>query len=161
MTASTGAPAGTISQMRFGLCKRLTNSSNVPATAIFLPLNFSTDAFRFAASISKPTTGNPWLSMFRARFCPITPKPIIPMVYFMVYLLFFKFTFFPFQTPLKAEKPPSMGTTMPVTNEEAGEISQTMVLIKSCGSPKRPAGVCAKICFPRSVSSPVFSSISK
>jgi len=44
-------------------------------------------------------------------------------------------------TPLKAEKLPSMGMTVPVTNLEAGDNNQNMAPSKSCGSPKRPINV--------------------
>jgi hypothetical protein len=44
-------------------------------------------------------------------------------------------------TPLNAEKPPSMGSTMPETNADAGVSSHKTAPSKSSGSPKRPAGV--------------------
>lgn len=47
----------------------------------------------------------------------------------------------PPHTPLKAEKPPSTGTTTPVTNAEAGESSHIIVPSKSSAVPKRPIGV--------------------
>src|SRR3989442_630481 len=57
-------------------------------------------------------------------------------------------------TPLKDEKPPSTGTTMPVTKAEAGLTSQSSVPTKSSGAPKRPAGVWLMIACPRGVSFP-------
>ena len=44
-------------------------------------------------------------------------------------------------TPPNAEKPPSTGTTTPVTKADAGDNNHSTVPIKSCGSPKRPIGV--------------------
>src|SRR5437588_12918358 len=57
-----------------------TNSSGVPAELIFLfgptcAIAFSTKA----GSRSHTTTAKPWLSMFIARFEPITPTPAIPI----------------------------------------------------------------------------------
>src|SRR5215203_1507478 len=51
-------------------------------------------------------------------------------------------------TPLKAEKPPSTGTTIPLTKAEAGLQSQIRVPPNSSGFPKRPAGVCSMIVCP-------------
>jgi hypothetical protein len=44
-------------------------------------------------------------------------------------------------TPLNAEKPPSTGTTIPVTNADAGLTSHNSVPTKSSGAPKRAIGV--------------------
>ncbi len=44
-------------------------------------------------------------------------------------------------TPLKALKPPSTGTTTPLTKFAPGPQSQSKVLSSSSGLPKRPAGV--------------------
>jgi len=46
-----------------------------------------------------------------------------------------------YHTPLNAEKPPSMGSTMPETKEDAGLSSHNTAPSRSSGSPKRPAGV--------------------
>jgi len=46
------------------------------------------------------------------------------------------------QTPLNAEKPPSMGITTPVTNADAGDSSQSTAPVRSSGWPNRPMGVC-------------------
>ena len=43
-------------------------------------------------------------------------------------------------TPLNALKPPSTGTTTPVTNSDAGDSSQMAVPANSSGSPKRRVG---------------------
>src|SRR5512141_2261234 len=48
-------------------------------------------------------------------------------------------------TPLNAEKPPSTGTTIPVTSAEAGETSHSTVPSRSSGFWKRRMGVCAMI----------------
>jgi len=65
-------------------------------------------------------------------------------------------------TPLNALNPPSTGTTIPVTKEEAsGERSQMIVPIKSLGLPNRPMGVCSMIVRPRGVRFPVFSSVKR
>ena len=58
------------------------------------------------------------------------------------------------RSPLKASKPPSTGTTTPVTNDAAALQSQTTVPASSSGSPKRPAGVDATMRCPRAVSPP-------
>lgn len=50
-----------------------------------------------------------------------------------------------------------MGTTTPVTNAALGESNHKTVPMRSSGSPNRPSGVWAMICFPRSVSSPCSS----
>ena len=49
------------------------------------------------------------------------------------------------QTPLNAEKPPSIGTTIPVTNADAGETNHKTAPSKSSGVPKRFIGVCWRI----------------
>lgn len=46
-----------------------------------------------------------------------------------------------YYTPLNAEKPPSMGITVPVTNAEADEISHRVAPSRSSGVPKRFIGV--------------------
>src|SRR6266704_2138192 len=52
-----------------------------------------------------------------------------------------KISHFILYTPLKAENPPSMGTTTPVTKAEAGLTSQSSVPNRSSGRPRRPDGV--------------------
>ena len=69
--------------------------------------------------------------------------------------------FSPVYTPLKAENPPSMGTTTPVTNAEAGDRSQNTVPSRSAGWPNRPMGVCSRMARPRGVRPPVRSSKSR
>ena len=46
----------------------------------------------------------------------------------------------PLQTPLYAENPPSMGTTTPVTNSEAGESSHITAPMRSRGFTKARHG---------------------
>jgi hypothetical protein len=55
----------------------------------------------------------------------------------------------PSHTPLKAPKPPSTGTTTPLTKSAPGPHSQTRVPTRSSGSPKRPDGVWSMIVWPR------------
>ncbi len=64
-------------------------------------------------------------------------------------------------TPQKAENPPSTGTTIPFTKAAASEISHIIVPIKSCGTPKRPIGVCSITETPRGVRLPVSCSVNK
>ena len=45
------------------------------------------------------------------------------------------------QTPLKAENPPSIGITAPVTKDERGEINHSVAPRRSLGIPKRFIGV--------------------
>ena len=56
-------------------------------------------------------------------------------------------------------KPPSMGTTVPVTKRDAGESSQSIAPTRSSGVPKRASGVCSMIFLPRAVSPPVSLSV--
>src|ERR1019366_10197246 len=59
------------------------------------------------------------------------------------------------QTPENAEKPPSTGTTIPVTKADAGDRSHSTAPSRSSGWPNRPIGVWPIIDVPRAVSSPV------
>ena len=45
------------------------------------------------------------------------------------------------QTPENALNPPSTGMTIPVTNRDASDASQTATPMRSSGAPKRPMGV--------------------
>ena len=53
-----------------------------------------------------------------------------------------------------AENPPSIGTTIPVTNAEAGDRSQSTAPNRSSGWPKRAMGVWSMIDLPRAVRFP-------
>src|SRR5947209_3951994 len=68
-------------------------------------------------------------------FGTFRPSVILDLLRGYLFILFFH------HTPPNAEKPPSTGTTIPVTNAEAGERSHRTVPSKSSGSPKRFIGV--------------------
>ena len=57
-------------------------------------------------------------------------------------------------TPLYALKPPTTGTTTPMTTDPPSQHSQSVVPIKSSGFPNLPIGVCSMIWFPLGVSEP-------
>ena len=79
-TASTGAPAGTISQTRRGHCKLAANSAKELAAPAFKPSVRLANLARLFVSKSKPVTLKPFRSKFSAKFSPMTPKPMSPMV---------------------------------------------------------------------------------
>src|SRR3954466_9170969 len=60
----------------------------------------------------------------------------------------------PGHTPLNALKPPSTGTTTPVTNREPGLHSQSSADTRSAAARTRRGGVCPTIVRPRAVSPP-------
>ena len=78
-TASTGAPAGTISHTRRGTLKLATRAAKDSAACARKPSVRCVKLCRLAASKSKPATAKPLRSKFKARFSPITPRPTRPM----------------------------------------------------------------------------------
>ena len=80
ITSSTAAPALTMIMILRGGFKAATSSSTECVPTIFFPLaRPSTNASTFDVVRLKTATVNPWLSMFRTRFSPITARPISPM----------------------------------------------------------------------------------
>ena len=78
-TLSTGAPAGTMSQTRLGICKLATKSLSEWAAQALRPSVRLAKLLRLLSSRSKPVTLKPLRSKFRARFSPMTPRPMSPM----------------------------------------------------------------------------------
>ena len=79
ITASTGAPACTITRMRRGEVKLSTKACKVSVARMRLPTCCATKACVVVVVRLNTLTANPRLSMLSTRFWPITARPIRPM----------------------------------------------------------------------------------
>jgi hypothetical protein len=80
MTASTGPPAFTMIIALRGRFSAPTNSSMVRAGTMFFPFAFPAANFSVTSTVRlKTATVNPFDSMFRTRFSPMTARPISPI----------------------------------------------------------------------------------
>ena len=80
ITSSTGGPALTMIMILRGGLSAATSSSTECVPTIFFPLaRPSTNASTLEVVRLNTATVNPWLSMFRTRFSPITARPIRPI----------------------------------------------------------------------------------
>ena len=88
MTASTGAPALTMIIALRGRFSAPTNSSIVEVGGMFFPLPRVAANFSVTAVVRlKTATENPFDSMLRTRFSPITARPIRPISHCFVMIL--------------------------------------------------------------------------
>ena len=80
ITASTAAPACTNTIALRGRFSALTNSSSVRAPTTFLPCprSLTNASVREVVRLNTATV-KPLLSIFNARFCPITAMPMTPI----------------------------------------------------------------------------------